>query len=156
MFSVGNLVTVNTHFRPEFNSRIWTVTDFKGGRVVLRSADGLTDDVGAVKHIAVKEEIVTHLAIVPATTGLVPLAEPRTLTEEAELFARFVFGSTSGGSGGRSTEPLLNTWIRLPLLGPNFIKLTTNTHIDYELVRYPRLRGYQLHFFQNGHRSTSY
>ena len=59
--------------------------------------------------------------------------------------------SAGGGSGGRSIEQLLNTWIRLPLLGENSITLTRNASTDYELVMYPRLHGCQLHFFvQNG------
>ena len=64
MFSAGNLVVVNTQ-RVVLNSRIWTVTDIKrtDGRVVLSSADGLLSDVGAVKHIAVFAENVTHLAV---------------------------------------------------------------------------------------------
>ena len=135
MFSVGDLVAVNASSRPELNSRIWKVTDFKEGRVVLASADGLCDDVGAVKHIAVKEDKITHLALMPS---------PRTLTEETDLFARFVFGS---GGGGSSREPRLNTWRSLPLLGGNMICLTKNSDEHYELVMYPQLRGYQLHFY---------
>ena len=143
MFSKGDLVAVNASSRPEFNSRSWRVTDFKEGRVVLASADGLCDEVGAVKHIAVTEDKITHLALMPS---------PRPLTEETELFARFVFGS---GGGGSTREPQLNTWKRLPLLGENYICLTTNSDERYELVMYPQLHGFHPLLFSVGELTRS-
>ena len=152
MFSAGNLVVVNTQ-RVVLNSRIWTVTDIKrtDGRVVLSSADGLLSDVGAVKHIAMFAENVTHLAVVPANRALAPSVGPSNQAEEGEMLARFVFGNTgggSGGNGGRSVPPL-NTWINLPLLGDNSIMLTRNDDPHYDLVYLPQFRGYQLHFYSD-------
>ena len=110
-------------------------SELEGDRLQRRSCRRYIRRFGAVKQIAVKEDKITHLAIMPS---------PRTLTEETEMFARFVFGS---GGGGSSREPRLNTWRSLPLLGGNMICLTRNSDEHYELVMYPQLRGYQLHFY---------
>ena len=150
MFSAGDLVAVTTTSKPEFNTKVWRVIETRAdGRVVVHNDD---DN----KRIAVKEEQVTHLAVVPASTSaphaaahnmqmqqLAPLAVPISLEAETEVFTRFVFGNNSGGS----RQPLLNTWLPLPLLGGNMICLTQNTDPDYELVLFPQLSGYQLHFF---------
>ena len=149
MFSAGDLVAVTTS-KPEFNTKVWRVIETRAeGRVVVHNDD---DN----KLIAVKEEQVTHLAVVPASTSaphaaahnmqmqqLAPLAVPISLEAETEVFTRFVFGNNSGGS----RQPLLNTWIPLPLLGGNMICLTQNTEPEYELLLFPQLSGYQLHFF---------
>ena len=150
MFSAGDLVAVTTTSKPEFNTKVWRVIETRAdGRVVAHNDD---DN----QRIVVKEEQVTHLALVPASTLAphvaahnmqmqqpAPLAVPNSLEAEAEVFTRFVFGINSGGS----RQPLLNTWIPLPLLGGNMICLTQNTDPDYELVLFPQLSGYQLHFF---------
>ena len=140
MFSAGDLVAVTTTSKPEFNTKVWRVIETRAeGRVVVHNDD---DN----QRIAVKEEQVTHLAVVPASTSAPPLAVPISLEDEIEVFTRFVFGNNSGGS----RQPLckfLNTWIPLPLLGGNMICLTQNTEPDYELLLFPQLSGYQLHFF---------
>lgn len=156
MFSVGDLVAVQTTSRPEFDSRVWKVEDFTPGpprRVILSSADGLLGDDGNAKRISCRVECCTYLAVVPTATQtpeqsstdqwqLARLAVPTTFDDQFEMMARFVFGNRGAGSSG----PLLDTWIRLPLLGGNMIKLAVNRDPDYELVLYPQLRGYQLHF----------
>ena len=163
-FTVGDLIAVQTETRPEFNSRVWEVEDIAipasasaSCRLILVSADGLLDDDGFLKRISVAKDRCTFLAVVPLETPATQtpsqpstdawqpgsLAVPMTL-EAFELMTRFIFGN-HGRAG--SSGPLLNTWIPLPLLGGNMIMLIENPHPEYELVMYPQLHGYQLHFY---------
>ena len=168
-FTVGDLIAVQTETRPEFNSRVWEVEDIvipasasasasASCRLILVSADGLLDDDGFLKRISVAEDRCTFLAVVPLETPatqtpsqsstdqwqLGNLSVPRAFEAQFELMTRFIFGNH--GRGG-SSGPLLNTWIPLPLLGGNMIMLVENPYPEYELVMYPPLHGYQLHFY---------
>ena len=105
MFSAGDLVAVTTTSTPEFNTKVWRVIETRADGSVVAHND---DDN---QRIVVKEEQVTHLALVPASTLAphvaahnmqmqqpAPLAVPNSLEAEAEVFTRFVFGINSGGS----------------------------------------------------------
>ena len=169
-FSPGELVAVATT-RPEFNEKVWKVAVCDARcqpgpgppgtmycRITLVSADGLLDDDGFLKRISVAEDRCTFLAVVPLETPatqtpsqsstdqwqLGNLSVPRAFEAQFELMTRFIFGN-HGRAG--SSGPLLNTWIPLPLLGGNMIMLVENPYPEYELVMYPPLHGYQLHFY---------
>ena len=142
MFVAGDLVSVQTS-RSELNSRIWRVHGFTAnGRVILASADGLTDDDGNTNKISVLEDNITHVAIVPFQDVSVSPPSNAQMTETVAVFTMFVHG-TGGGQG-----PLLNQWIPLPLFGGNMIMLTESTddHVG-QLVMFPQCSGYQLVFY---------
>ena len=168
-FTVGDLIAVQTDNRPEFNSRVWEVEDIvtpasasdsasASRRLILDSADELLDDDGFLKRISVAEDRCTFLAVVPLETlatqtpsqsstdqwQLGNLSVPMAFEAQFELVTRFIFGN-HGRAG--SSGPLLNTWIPLPLLGGNMIMLVENPDPEHELVMYPQLHGYQLHFY---------
>ena len=164
IFTVGDLIAVQTETL-EFNSRVWEVVDIGASAsrcLILVSADGLLDDDGSLKRISVAEDRCAFNAVVPLETEtlatqtpsqsstdpwqLATLVVPRAFEAQFELLTRFIFGDHGPGS---SRPPLnsLNTWIPLPLLGGNMIRLVESPYPEYELVMYPQLYGYQLHFF---------
>ena len=123
-FARGDYVRLTTS-RPEVNTRYWRVVEDAGDdRMIVEDSNGW--------RISVRYSAAQSLALVPHGA---PVPPPR---EELNMLQRFVL---------RQGVPL-NTWMRLPLLGDNYIRVLPNQPANpaYNLLMYPGLRDYQVEF----------
>ena len=122
---------VNVQSKPEFNNRSWVVVGHgREGRLLVKSVGGH----GSLEStISVPSGSVTPLALVPIAA---PRPDPR---QELSMLERFALPA------GDSTTPL-GTWIFLPGLGQNAIKIQRATAMGRDLLMYPGFKGYEVWF----------
>lgn len=130
--------------KQEYNTVLWRVEEILGARLHLKAT---LPSTGCEQHISVAQHRVS-----PATLACAA-SVPQSVTSFGDLMQNAIVHHTGGfNAAGWDPSPFLDQWIRLPLLGGNYILLRRsepNAHLP--LVMYPRINEMRLELWFHSH-----